>query len=120
VFEVLLHHGADVHLTFPAWENVNCIHICGLAGHRDWLPPEQLLKRRVQIDRVDKKGRTPFGVAVTQGNYLVVDLFIQYGADWDYLLEGFTIPARSLQIPLPLKAIKYLMTCKSNPERPPP
>jgi len=28
--------------------------------------------------------------------------------------------ARFLEVPLPLKGIKYLMTCKSYPERPPP
>ena len=50
----------------------------------------------------------------------MADLLLQYGADRDYLLEGFTILALCLQIPLPLKGIKYLMTCKSNPERPPP
>ena len=52
VFQVLLHHGADVHLTFLAWDNINYIHICVLAGHRDLFFPEHLLKHGVQIDRV--------------------------------------------------------------------
>jgi len=121
VFEVLLHHGADIHLTLPGtWNNGNYLHICALAGHRDLFFPEQLLKRGVQIDRVDEGGLTPFGAAVTHGNYPVADLLLQYGADRDYLVKGSTILALSLQIPLPLKGIKYLMTCKSNPERPPP
>ena len=42
VFQVLLHHGADIHLTFPAWDNINYIHICAVAGHRDLFFPEQL------------------------------------------------------------------------------
>jgi len=121
VFEVLLDHRADIHLTFPAlWENGNYLHICALAGHRDLFFPEQLLKRGIQVDQLDAGGRTPFCVAVLEGNYPVADLLLQYGADRDYLVEGFTILARFLHVPLPLKGIKYLMTCKSNPERPPP
>jgi len=121
VFEVLLYHGADIHLTLPAtWYSANYLHVCALAGHRDVFFPEQLLKRGVQVDRVDDKGRTPFGVAVLEGNYPVADLLLQYGADRDHVQEGFTILARCLEVPLPLKGIKYLMTCKSNPERPPP
>ena len=120
VFEVLLHHGADIHLTFPVWENGNYLHICALTSHRDLFFPEQLLKRGVQVDRVDDCGRTPFCVAVIQGNYPVADLLLQYGADRDHLFDGFTILARCLGNPLPLNRIKYLMTCRSNPERPPP
>jgi len=121
VFKVLLHHGADIHLTFPTiWYNGNYLHICAVAGQRDLFFPEQLLKRGVQADWVDEKRRTPFGVAVVEGNYPVADLLLQYGADRDYLVEGFTILARWLELPLPLKGIKYLMTCKSSPERTPP
>jgi len=120
VFEVLLDHGADIHLTFPTWANRNYLHICALVGHRDLFFPELLLKRGVQVDRVCENGTTPFCLAVAQCNYPVADLLLQYGADRDCLIEGSTILARCLQIPLPLKGIKYLMTCKSNPERPPP
>jgi len=120
VFQVLLDHGADIHLTFPAQGNVNYLHICALTGHRDLFFPEQLLKRGAQIDQVDDNGRTPFCLAVANGNYPVADLLLQYGADRDYLFKGSTILARFLEIPLPLKGIKYVMTCKSNPEKPPP
>ncbi|RPA93812.1 ankyrin [Choiromyces venosus 120613-1] len=121
VFEVLLRHGADIHLTFPgALRHSNYLHVCALAGHRDVFFPEQLLKHGIPVDRVDGKGRTPFGVAVVEGNYPVADLLLQHGADRDYTVKGYTILARCLEIPLPLKSIKYLMTCKSNPERPPP
>jgi len=121
VFEVLLRHGADIHLKLPTtWYGANYLHVCALAGHRDMFFPEQLLKHGVQADRVDEKGRTPFCVAVLEGNYPVADLLLQHGADRDHVQEGFTILARGLEIPLPLKGIKYLMTCKSNPERPPP
>ena len=99
---------------------MNHIQICAPAGHRDLFFPEQLLKYGVQIDRVDKKGRTPFGVTVAQRNYPVAEFLLRYGADRDYLLEGSTILALCLQIPVPLKGIRYLMTCKSNRERPLP
>ena len=72
------------------------------------------------MDRVCENGRTPFCLAVAHGNYPVADLLLQYGADRDYIFKGNTILAQCLEIPLPLKGIKYLMTCKSNPEKPPP
>ena len=120
VFKVLLNHGANIHLTFPTLANINYLHIRVFAGHRDLFFPEQLLKRGVQVDRVCENGRTPFCLAVAHGNYPVADLLLQYGADRDYIFKGNTILAQCLEIPLPLKGIKYLMTCKSNPEKPPP
>jgi len=57
VFEVLLRHGADIHVTLPAtWYSANYLHVYALAGHRDMFFPEQLLKRGVQVDWVDEKG----------------------------------------------------------------
>ncbi|CUS10339.1 unnamed protein product [Tuber aestivum] len=121
VFEALLCHGADVHLPLAAtWRCASYLHVCAFAGHRDLFFPEQLLKHGALVDQLDEAGRTPFALAVIEGNYPVADLLLQHGADRDYVYEGFTALARFLEIPLPLKGVKYLMTCKSNPERPPP
>ncbi|CUS10338.1 unnamed protein product [Tuber aestivum] len=121
VFEVLLRHGADIHLTPAATRGrASYLHVCAIAGHRDVFFPEQLLKHGALVDRMDERARTPFALAVTDGNYPVADLLLQHGADRDYVWEGYTLLARFLMIPLPLKSIKYMMTCKSNPERPPP
>ncbi|KAG0641020.1 hypothetical protein HOY80DRAFT_956446 [Tuber brumale] len=121
VFEVLLRHGADIHLTLTAtWQHASYLHVCAIAGHRDVFFPEQLLKHGAPVDRADEVGRTAFCTAVVDGNYPVADLLLQHGADRDYVHKGYTILARCLEIPLPLGGIEYLMTCKPNPERPPP
>ncbi|KAG0635898.1 ankyrin repeat-containing domain protein, partial [Tuber brumale] len=82
VFEVLLRHGADIHLTLPGiWHHASYLHICAIAGHRDVFFPEMLLEHGALVDRTDEKGRTPFSVAVLEANYLVADLLLQHGAD---------------------------------------
>jgi len=74
VFEVLLHLGANIHLPLPdTWDNGTYLHICAVTGQWDLFFPEQISKPGVEIDRVDKKGLTPFGLAVAQRSYPVAD-----------------------------------------------
>ncbi|CUS10334.1 unnamed protein product [Tuber aestivum] len=121
VFEVLLRHGADIHLRCMALENGGSyLHFCASEGHQDVFFPEQLLKHGALMDQIDDKRRTPFTWAVFIGNYPVADLLLQHGADRDGAYEGYTLLDFFLARSLPLKGIKYMMTCKSNPERPPP
>ncbi|CUS10335.1 unnamed protein product [Tuber aestivum] len=103
VFEVLLRHGADIHLTPTApWVRGGYLHVCAFAGHRDLFFPEQLLKHGALVDQLDEAGRTPFALAVIEGNYPVADLLLQHGTDRDCVCEDDTGLARE------------------NPERPPP
>ncbi|CUS10336.1 unnamed protein product [Tuber aestivum] len=121
VFEVLLRHGADIHLRCMALPNGGSyLHFCAFEGHQDVFFPEQLLKHGALVDQIDEKRGTPFTWAVFIGNYPVADLLLQHGADRDGAYEGYTLLDFFLARSLPLKGIKYMMTCKSNPERPPP